>query len=35
MRFQSLRDFLDPTDLSKTIEGYPAPVRATIVANAR
>ncbi len=35
MRFQSLIDFLDPADLSKTIEGYPAPVRATIVANTR
>jgi tRNA (mo5U34)-methyltransferase len=32
MRFQSLTDFLDPEDSSKTIEGYPAPVRAVITA---
>lgn len=32
MTFQSLTDFLDPSDQSKTIEGYPAPRRATIVA---
>ncbi|MGI3130371.1 tRNA 5-methoxyuridine(34)/uridine 5-oxyacetic acid(34) synthase CmoB [Halopseudomonas pachastrellae] len=32
MRFQSLPDFLDPADSSKTIEGYPAPLRATLVA---
>lgn len=32
MVFQSLRDFLDPDDLSKTIEGYPAPCRAILVA---
>jgi len=32
MTFQSLSDFLDPQDGSKTIEGYPAPVRATLVA---
>jgi len=30
---QSLADFLDPEDPSRTIEGYPAPVRATLVAN--
>jgi tRNA (mo5U34)-methyltransferase len=30
----SLRDFLDPNDTSKTIEGYPAPLRAIILANA-
>lgn len=30
---QSLTDFLDPDDPSRTIEGYPAPVRATLVAN--
>ncbi|MEM6470047.1 MAG: tRNA 5-methoxyuridine(34)/uridine 5-oxyacetic acid(34) synthase CmoB [Planctomycetota bacterium] len=30
MTFQSLADFLDPHDDGKTIEGYPAPVRATI-----
>ncbi len=28
----SLRDFLDPEDQSRTIEGYPAPKRAVIVA---
>jgi tRNA (mo5U34)-methyltransferase len=32
MRFESLSDFLDPEDQSKTIEGYPAPVRAILVA---
>lgn len=32
MRYQSLVDFLDPTDPSKTCEGYPAPLRATLVA---
>ncbi len=34
MRFESLPDFLDPNDHSKTIEGYPAPRRAVIIANA-
>ncbi|MCK3654363.1 tRNA 5-methoxyuridine(34) synthase CmoB [Pasteurellaceae bacterium Macca] len=29
---ESLADFLDPTDASKTIEGYPAPQRAVIIA---
>ena len=33
MRFESLSDFLDPDDQSKTIEGYPAPKRAVIIAN--
>ncbi|MDI9244879.1 tRNA 5-methoxyuridine(34)/uridine 5-oxyacetic acid(34) synthase CmoB [Marinobacter sp. CHS3-4] len=33
MRFQSLEDFLDPDDPSKTIEGYPGPKRATFVAS--
>lgn len=33
MRFQSLPDFLQPDDSSKTIEGLPAPLRATIVAS--
>lgn len=33
MRFESLRDFLDPHDSSRTIEGYPAPLRAVILAN--
>ena len=32
MRFNSLADFLDPLDPSKTIEGYPGPKRATILA---
>lgn len=32
MTFQSLADFLDPEDHSRTIEGYPAPRRAVIVA---
>ena len=33
MTFQSLKDFLDPDDPSKSIEGYPAPKRAIIIAN--
>ena len=32
MRFNSLKDFLDPDDPTKTIEGYPGPKRATIIA---
>ncbi|MCC5880431.1 MAG: tRNA 5-methoxyuridine(34)/uridine 5-oxyacetic acid(34) synthase CmoB [Idiomarina sp.] len=32
MENQSLSDFLDPNDVSKTIEGYPAPLRAVITA---
>lgn len=32
MRFQSLQDFLDPDDPTKTIEGYPGPKRATVIA---
>lgn len=32
MTFQSLADFLDPNDPAKTIEGYPAPRRAVLVA---
>ena len=32
MQFESLADFLDPEDASKTIEGYPAPVRAVFIA---
>lgn len=32
MDFQSLADFLDPSDPNKTAEGYPAPLRATLVA---
>ena len=30
MQFLSLKDFLDPNDTSKTIEGYPAPKRVVI-----
>ena len=33
-RFQSLEDFLDPNDSSKTVEGYPAPKRVVITATA-
>ena len=32
MQFHSLTDYLDPQDPTKTIEGYPAPLRATLVA---
>ena len=32
MRFQSLADFMDPDDPGKTIEGYPGPERATLIA---
>lgn len=32
MENQSLLDFLDPHDHSKTIEGYPAPMRAVFIA---
>ena len=32
MQYQSLTDFLDAEDKSKTIEGYPAPLRATLIA---
>jgi tRNA (mo5U34)-methyltransferase len=32
MRFQSLPDFLDPEDADKTVEGHPAPLRATVIA---
>jgi tRNA (mo5U34)-methyltransferase len=31
---ESLADFLDPDDPDKTIEGYPAPVRAVFIARA-
>lgn len=34
MTFDSLENFLDPTDPSKTIEGYPGPMRAVVLANA-
>ena len=32
MKHNSLPDYLDPTDPSKTVEGYPAPRRAILVA---
>ena len=32
MKFESLSDFLDKEDNTKTIEGYPAPTRAILVA---
>lgn len=35
MGFDSLKDFLNQDDPSKTAEGYPAPLRATIVATAK
>lgn len=34
MPYDSLEKFLDPEDHSKTIEGYPAPKRAVVIANA-
>ena len=34
MTFESLEDFLDPEDHSKTIEGHPAPLRAVFLAEA-
>lgn len=34
MDFQSLEDFLDPNDPQKTIEGYQAPLRVLLVAEA-
>lgn len=33
MRFQSLADFLDPSDATRTVEGYPAPRRAVLLAS--
>ncbi len=33
MQFHSLENFLDPDDINRTIEGYPAPKRAVIIAN--
>ena len=33
MRFESLKDYLDPNDPSKTIEGYVAPKRAIAIAS--
>ena len=32
MTFESLADFLDLNDMHKTVEGHPAPVRATLIA---
>ena len=32
MTYHSLADFLDSNDPTKTIEGYPAPIRATLIA---
>jgi tRNA (mo5U34)-methyltransferase len=34
MQYQSLIDFLDVDDKTKTAEGYPAPLRATLIAEA-
>jgi len=34
MQFESLPNFLDPNDRSKTIEGYTAPMRAVMLAEA-
>lgn len=34
MRFESLADYLDPHDTSRTVEGYPAPSRAIVLAEA-
>lgn len=34
MKFQSLKDFLDPQNPALTCEGYPAPKRAIVIANA-
>ncbi len=32
---ESLQDFLDPADQSRTVEGYPAPLRAIFIAEAK
>ncbi|MEC7182016.1 MAG: DUF1698 domain-containing protein, partial [Bdellovibrionota bacterium] len=29
---QTLKDFLDPKDITKTVEGHPAPIRFCIIA---
>lgn len=34
MTFDSLEKFLDPNDSTKTIEGYPGPMRAVVLADA-
>lgn len=33
MRFESLPDYLDPNDQSRTVEGHPAPRRAILIGN--
>ena len=33
MRFHSLEQFLDPADHNLTVEGYPAPRRAIVIAS--
>ena len=33
--YESLKDFLDPNDPDKTIEGYPAPWRVVVTGNRR
>lgn len=33
MDWKSLEDFLDPNDHNKTVEGYPAPLRAVMLAD--
>jgi tRNA (mo5U34)-methyltransferase len=33
MKFNSLNDFLDPNDPTRTTEGYPAPLRAVVIAD--
>jgi len=35
MTFESLPDFLDPTNPGQTIEGHPAPLRAMVIARRR
>jgi len=35
VRTESLSDFLDPNDARRTVEGYPAPLRAVLLAEAR
>jgi tRNA (mo5U34)-methyltransferase len=35
MPFESLADYLDPDNPRRTVEGHPAPVRATILAERR
>ena len=32
---ESLEDFMDPNDPKKTVEGYPAPIRAMMTATTR